>query len=170
MNWLTKDPARDTVKLLSEVGLCHDPAYAGEIARLLELPGYRRRFSRRSGVTVDRLGELFYDRGLTLSRPTPDEVLCWLDEVLRPAATTKTRKGRRQASRSTINDAERHARVTRLRKFLCDACGQIARASTNTVLLCGLCHEMHGAVVPMRRVDPTVAEVLAQACEMGGAA
>jgi hypothetical protein len=47
---------------------------------------------------------------------------------------------------------------------------QIARASKNAALICGLCYEMSGTVARMVRVDPLPEEIIAAeilAAEMG---
>ena len=50
------------------------------------------------------------------------------------------------------------AQKNRLRKYVCD-CGQIIRGTRNTLVLCGLCHEMTGQLVMMRRADPLPEEI-----------
>lgn len=153
--------ARELRAILGTHGICRDAAYAGEIDRLMDRPGIRRRYQRRAGLTVDAIGELVWDRQLTDVRPTCREVLDMLESALTPAAGGHPRG--RKPSKRTVNDAERKARAMRLRKFVCESCNQLARGTRHSALICGLCYEMTGDVVKMRRVDPTPEEVLAMA-------
>jgi hypothetical protein len=125
----TNDSARAIRTLLSEFGLQIDPQYAGEVRRLFDNPGYRMRYQRASGLTVDRLGEMLWSRGITPRRLDCREVLDLLDTVLRPGTKRDS-----DSSRAAMT-AEEHAievrRKTRLRLYTCanPDCGKRIRVA-----------------------------------------
>lgn len=164
MIFQSNDPAADTLRILAQSHLGPDPAFRGEIARLFDNPGYKRLYFRRNGLTVDSFGELLWDRGIVGERPNPREVLDYLDELLRRAPRVR---GRKRASVTAIDSAETRARKNRLRLFQC-SCGQKIRGTRATLVLCGLCYEMRGEIVPFTRIDPLPEEVLAQSYAVGG--
>jgi hypothetical protein len=148
--------------ILDQHGICRDAAFAGEIDRLMDRRGIRLRYLRPAGLTVDAIGELLVDRRITDSRPTCREVLDMLELALTPAPIRPVRV---KASLRAVDAAEGKARTNRLRKFACPSCSQIARGTRCSVLACGLCYEMRGEVIMLRRVDPLPEEVIAMAME-----
>lgn len=166
MRFRVDDPAPAVLDALADHPLRIDPGYVGELKRLFSNRGYRRMYCRRGGATLDDLGEILVDRGIVTERPTPDDVLCYLDDLFR--AQPKRRRGRQPAAR-TVEAAERKARSMRLRLFECDACRQKARGTRSSSLICGVCYEMDGEVRPMRRVDPLPEEILGQSRALDGA-
>ena len=142
------DPHRAIRSLAARHGF-HDAHYAGELATLFDGPGRRLRFLRPKGVSLDAFGEILLDERVTTYRLAPDEIVQLL------AATFDSRPSepkRKEPSARAIRKAVAKAQRNRQMKFLCQ-CGQIARASKNTLLVCGLCLDMSGAIVRMVRVD-----------------
>lgn len=145
--------------LAAEKGF-HDPEYRGELAILFDGAGRKRRYLRKSGISLEEFGEILFDRGLTRERPTPDEVYHLLDRAFTPVAKRRKRRTSKRTVLSQIDRKAQRAKRNRMRKHVCDACGMIAYGSTVVLLDCGRCH------VAMRRVDPTFSEVMQQACAM----
>jgi hypothetical protein len=162
-DFLTDNPAPAIHSLLKEFGLCYDKAFHGEIARLLDLRGFRRAYLRkRHGLTVDAFAEMMWSRRITGRRLDCVETLDVLDMMLTVKAP---RKSRRRAS-EVLGEIEREAKratENRQRKFSCPVCNQIARATRAADLLCGRCYANDAALVAMVRMSPLPEELLAQA-------
>jgi len=169
--------------VLAEVGL-HGTDYRAEVARLFDSAGLRMRYVRKSGVSIDAFAELIWSRGITLRRLDCTETLDLLEMVFSPAPKPSKRV---KATSKGIDTAETRARKMRLRKLVCDGCGQIARGTRKSELICGVCHAavihdvarflgslgdnptaailagLLSGVSGMRRVDPLPEEILEQA-------
>ena len=138
-DFLTDQPAPAVHALLKEFGLCMDEAFRGELTRLLDLPGHRRAYFRKRGLTIDGLAEMLWDRRITGRRLSTVEVLEVLELVM---VNEPTRKSRRRRASEAVGDIERLARKAtdnRQRKFQCERCGQIARGTRKSDLICGGC-------------------------------
>jgi hypothetical protein len=157
----TDNPAPLVRSLLHEVGIRIDPDFPGEVRWLFDgNKGLRLRYQRRSGLTLDQFGELLWSRGITATRPDVNQVTEMLERFLRPAAHDGTRKPKRVRARKAVLtavelEAER-AKRNRLRKLVCEECGQIIRGVVGTEADCRRCH------APFVRVDPTFNEVMNQ--------
>lgn len=148
------DPHRAIRSLAARHGF-NDAHYSGELRQLFDGRGRSLRFLRPKGVSLDRFGEILADAQVTTYRLAPDEIVQLL------AATFDSRPSepkRKEPSARAVRKAVAKASRNRQRKFLCE-CGQIARASKNTLLVCGLCHELTGSIVRMVRVDATAEEL-----------
>lgn len=195
MNFRTDNPAPAIRKLLAEVPLGPDPAFRGELARLKENRSFRMHY-RRNGVTLDAFGELLFDRGIVWERPTPDQILCYFDQLFR--TTGRGRKlGRKPVSARSIDEQVHHARTVRSRLYEC-RCGQKIHGTRQTAVVCGRClpsafetiaselatstglgsriidaimATVREIIAPMDRKDPLPEEILAQSyATMEGAA
>lgn len=162
MNFRTDNPERDVLRVLAEFRLCIDPQYRGELARLFEHRGYRRLYYKRHGLTLDSFTEVLLDRGITRDRPTPNELLDYLDDLLFNRAERK-KPGRKRATANTIDGMERHARVTRLRLYQCDRCGQKLRGTRETDVVCGRCLESAFESIARGIADALCDETIAEA-------
>ncbi len=153
------DPHKTVRSLASRLGF-NDAEHAGELATVFDGVGRRIRYLRPNGVSLDAFGEILYDARVTNRRLAPDEVWTLLRDTFdsRPSAPPAPRRASARAQRSAIAKAQR----SRSRKFSCGTCGQIARGTRNTLLLCGVCFEMSGAVVRMVRTDPLPEELMEQ--------
>jgi len=158
-DFIVDDPSTRIHALLREFGLCLDFGFRGEIMRLLEVPGFRRAYFRKRGLTVDGLAEMLWDRRITGRRLSTAEVIDVLDLVLVVAGPRPRRRRRVEAVTEIEREAERAAK-NRQRKFACPVCNQIARATRAADLLCGKCYSNDGAIVSMRRVEPLPEEIL----------
>lgn len=187
------NPARATLALLGELGLCSDPRYRGEIARLFDgrKPRAAGRY-RTTGVTIDGFAEALYDRGIVAERPGERETFDWLETCLTPAPKTR---GRRSGPTARGIEAEiERARTVRARRYECDRCGQILRGTRKTEVTCTRCLESTFATIasaligvigdarvaaavmatvrecisPMRRTSPLPEELLETALELDG--
>lgn len=139
-------------------GICIDPRFAGELRSIFENRGLRLTYQRRGGMTVDELAEFLWDHRFTARRLDEVETLDLLDHILRPQP--KPFRRRRPRSAAAISADVAKARAKRLRKFVCERCGMIARASKNAILVCGLCLEMNGEINRLVRVDPLPEEIM----------
>jgi hypothetical protein len=169
------DYPRQVRTLAAEFGF-HDPMHAGELAQLFDGAGRRRKYVRRSGLSLDAFAEIVWDRGLTPERLRIDEILELLSQAFDSTTATKrrqtsrgvtfsrkTRPSKRAIADSIDSQAER-AKKMRMRKFVCDSCGMILRGAMLTAdgrevrPACGHCD---GRPL-LTRVDPTFAEVMVQ--------
>lgn len=157
---LTCNSAAPVLAALRERGIRIDPLYAGECRQLFGNAGVRANYCRRGGLSVDDVSELLLDRGFVQARLDGRETLDMLEQLLQPAPR---RRRRRRTTVRTVDHAVTKATKMRMRKFQCPRCSQIARATTNAALLCGVCHEMHGELIPLSRIDPTPIELLESA-------
>jgi hypothetical protein len=117
-------------ELLGEHGLQIDEQYRGETARLMDNAAYRMKYQRANGLTVDSLGELLWERHVFSERPTCNDVLELLDNVLRPAISRTSSAD--AGDRAIIAAAERAIEVrrhTRLRLYQCVGCGKKIRVA-----------------------------------------
>jgi hypothetical protein len=163
---LNTDRIAELTTHLQMVGIQIDPQYRAECARLADNKGTRLRYFRRSGLTIDGIGESLWEAGFTLARPTANEVLDLLETVLRPNAQRS--KGRSVKTADAAMVAEDRARSTRNRKFECPRCHQIARGTRSSDLLCGRCYATDGDIVQLVRVDPLPEEILLSALAIDG--
>ena len=193
MIFRSDNPARATLQLLGELGLCSDPRYRGEIARLFD--GRKPRATGRyrvTGATVDEFAERMADRGIVAERPTEREVLDWVETCLSPSPA---KRGRRRGPTARGIDAEiDRARNVRSRRFTCGTCGQVSRGTRQTDVRCGRCIEaafqsiagaligvisdpriieaviatMRECIPPMMRTSPLPEELLETARELDG--
>lgn len=124
---------------MREQGVRVDPLFAGECRRLFGNVGTRLRYCRKAGRTIDEIGELLWDRGFTTRRVSTVECLDLLETLFTPGVSTLVA----QPSNRAIERAAAKARSTRLRKFECPDCHQIARGTRGSILICGLCFEMN---------------------------
>lgn len=175
MNWTT-DSTSDVLRFLRAHRIAIDPSHRGECERLADDPYIRRYYFARNGCSLDSLGEALWDARYTHSRLTPGELLDALDSLFFGVAQDRAqgkRPARKRATKQAEADAVKRARAMRLRKFACPECEQIARASRNASLRCGLCLEMALASAPpavvawfrdnapaMVRVDPLPEEIM----------
>lgn len=157
-NLFRVDDMRPVLAAIRERGIQVDPMFPGECRQLFGNVGVRLRYCRKAGLNIDAVAELLYDRGYTARRISTVECIDVLDRLLTgaPAKVQST-----PSSRQLEIEASR-ARANRMRKFVCD-CGQIARGTRNSSLICGVCFEMTGEIHVMRRVDPLPEEILARA-------
>lgn len=153
--FLPLDPHRTIRSLAAKHGFC-DPHFRGELDQVFSGKGRSIRYLRRTGVSLDRFGELLADHGVTSRRLTPAEVADLLSATFDSRPQAKVAK---PPSKAVLKRAEEKARKMRNRKFACDRCHQIARASRNAALLCGLCFVVDGVIVPLKRVDPLPEEI-----------
>jgi hypothetical protein len=149
------DPHRTIRSLAAQHGF-HDPEHRGELAQIFDGRGRALRFLRSAGVSLDRFGEILADRGVTSRRLSPAEVADLLSATFDSRPQAKVAK---PPTASALLRAEEKARTMRNRKFCCPECGQIARGTRNSVLICGVTYEMTGRVVTMLRVDPLPEEI-----------
>ena len=156
MTFTTDNPAAAVRSLLAEFGLCIDPRLAGECRWLFENRSYRMKYQRTDGLTIDRFSEMLHDRGVTSDSLTEAETLDLLADVMRPA---KRAKGRERIDHEVIDLAASKATKMRLRKYQCETCGQIARGTRTSDLICGRCYGTDGTVTPMSRIDPLPEEI-----------
>jgi hypothetical protein len=157
------DDVRLVIAAIRERGIRpDDPGFRGELRRLFENPGVRVRYCRRSGLSVDALAEMLWDRGFTTRRLLTIEVIDILEQLLAPAVMAARRRRSAGALTAIERDAQRAAK-NRERKFQCPECHQIGRGSRASSFLCGVCYEMHQRIVAMLRVDPLPEEILQQA-------
>jgi hypothetical protein len=141
--------------LAAEVGF-YDPEHKGELARLFDGAGRKRRFLRRSGVTLDEFGELLWDRGILPERPTVVDVENLLATVFDGTAAARKagKRPRKAETAAAIDTAAARAKRNRLRRAICENCGAIGYSSALVILEhCGR---------PMLRTDPTFSEVMQQ--------
>lgn len=152
--------------LLAETGLRIDPAYAGEVRRILDSPGLRRRYLRRNGPDLDTFAELLWSRGITGERIDIHGVLELLDSLRLGEKAAKSR-GRRRCTRKDLAgielEAER-AKNARNKKFICQECGKSRcnGAVSTCDVICGRCYRESGAIVFLTRVEMTFTEVMNQ--------
>lgn len=151
---------RPVLAAIRERGVRVDPLFAGECRQLFGNVGVRLRYCRKAGRTIDEVGELLWDRGFTTRRVSTVECLDLLETLFTPGAAL-TRVA--QPSNRAIEKAAAKARSTRLRKFECPDCHQIARGTRNSVLICGLCFQLQNEITHMVRVDPLPEEILERA-------
>ncbi len=136
----------------------HDPEYRGELARLFDGAGRRRRYLRTSGISLDAFGEVLYDRGITRERLTPDEVYHLLDRVFTPESKPRRKASKRTALAAIDAEAAR-AKRNRLRKSVCPTCGAIGYSSAAV--------QLEHCRTAMTRVDLTFHEVMQQTAALG---
>lgn len=166
---VTVDDSRPILRLLHERRVQIDPQFSGECRRLFDNAGVRINYFSKSGMTIDETSEALWDAGLTPRRLDCRETLDLLDMVFTPK---KRERRPRVSRRKVLDESVRKARDMRARKYLCE-CGQIARGTRNSSLVCGLCFELWANGLPaeirsyvlenarwMQRVDPTPEEVL----------
>ena len=151
-------------EILKEYGLQKDPQYHGEMVRFFDRPDVKHRYYRRAGLTVDALGELIWDHGVTRERPTCNDVLELLEILfVNPAAVKQARRRRAntKTAETAIDREVRKAKGTRLRKYQCD-CGQIIQGTRKTDVICGPCFRINGITESMPRVTKLPEEILAE--------
>jgi hypothetical protein len=154
------DPHR-AVRSLAALHGFNDPYHRGELAQVFDGAGRSLRFLRPTGVSLDRFGEILFDQGVTNRRMAPDDVWKLLSATFDSRGTSAP--VRKAPSVRAREKAIRKAQKNRQFKFQCPeaTCRQIARASRNTLLDCGLCREVEGRTVAMVRVEPTMEELMA---------
>lgn len=165
----TDNPAPAVRALLRETGICIDPDFPGEVRWLFDgNPGLRRRYQRKTGLTLDQFGEMLWSRGITATRPDVNQVCEMLETFLRPDSHDGTRKPKRaRVTRAAVQGIEleaHRAKNARNKKFLCPECGRTRcnGAVSTCRVICGHCYENTGAIVFLARVDLTFSEVMAQ--------
>lgn len=144
--------------LAAKHGFC-DPYFRGELDQVFSGRGRSLRYLRRTGVSLDRFGELLADHGVTSRRLTPAEVADLLSATFDSRPQAKVAK---PPSKRALLRAEVRAKKMRNRKFVCPTpgCGQIVRGSRNTRVDCTICREMRGLVgVVLVRTDPLPEEI-----------
>ena len=77
-------------------------------------------------------------------------------------ATNKPAPKRIRPTAKAVSAAEKRARSMRNRKFTCSdpECGQIARGTRGSSLICGICFSLYERIVFMVRVDPLPEEIV----------
>ena len=156
---LHPDPHRTIRSLAAQHGFC-DPEHRGELDIVFNGRGRSLRFLRRTGVSLDRFGELLADHGVTSRRLTPSEVADLLSATFDSRPQAKVAK---PPSRKALTRAEEKARRNRSRRYECPHCFQPARGSRDTMLVCGRCYVRENLIVHMRRTDPLPEEIAAMA-------
>jgi hypothetical protein len=136
IRWRTDNASSAVVELLKAFPIGNDPDFRGELARLKENSRFRKHW-RKGGVTLDGFGELLTDRNLVVDRPTPDDLLCYFEDLFQPV---KRKVGRKRVSTRSMDDALQHAKNVRFRLYEC-ACGQKIRGTRKTSVVCGRCLE-----------------------------
>ena len=156
---LPDDAPRQVRAVAAQTGL-NDPHYRGELATIFDGRGRSLRYLRPRGVSLDQFGELLADRGITGRRLNPVELCDLL--TLAFDTTNPPAKERKAPSARQVSDAEKRARSMRNRKFVCSdpECGQIARGTRGSSLICGICFSLYGRIVFMVRVDPLPEEII----------
>jgi hypothetical protein len=134
MRFRTDNPAPAVLAVLKDFPIGRDEAFRGEIQRLKENRSFRMNW-RKGGVTLDGFGEILLDRGIVAERPTPDELLCYFDDLFR---SNGRKRGRNRATAGSIEDMHRHAKDVRFRLYEC-RCGQKIRGTRQTSVACGRC-------------------------------
>jgi len=156
---LIVDDMRLVLEAIREQGVRVDPLFPAECRQLFSNVGTRLRYCRKAGRTIDEVGELLWDRGFTSRRVSTVECLDLLETLFTPSIV----HGRAQPSNSAIERAAVKASKTRLLKFQCPDCQQIARGTRASLLICGLCFEMKSEITHMVRVDALPEEILERA-------
>ena len=169
IRWRTDNPTAAVLDILRSFPIGPDAGFRGELARLRENRSFRMHY-RKTGVTLDAFGEILIDRGLVAERPSPDDLVCYFDDIFRTTGMGRKRAGRKTASVTELEKQVQHARNVRFRLYEC-SCGQKIRGTRSTSVICGLCYEMEGEIRMMVRKDALPEEILAQTFEtMQGAA